>query len=71
MRRVIAILLCASLAACGTMQNYRALDQATEQELTASVGGTIFRVLIAHRIFQTPLVRPIFLAASWIVATPN
>ena len=44
MRRVIAILLCASLAACGTMQNYRALDQATERVLTASVGGTIFRL---------------------------
>jgi hypothetical protein len=44
MRRTIAVLLLALLAACGTMQNYRVLDQAAGPVLTASVGGTIFRL---------------------------
>lgn len=45
MGRTWGLFLTLLLAGCGaTLQNYRTLDQATGQILTASVGGTIFRL---------------------------
>ncbi len=45
MRRLLPLSFAALLVACGaTIQNYRTLDQPVTQVLTASVGGTIFRL---------------------------
>ena len=44
MTRIATLLLAALLAACATIENYRALDQPVGQVLTASVGGTMFRL---------------------------
>lgn len=44
MARILLVLLAGLLAACATIENYRALNQPAGQVLTASVGGTIFRL---------------------------
>ena len=44
MRKLFIILLIALLSACASIENYRSLDQPTDQLLTVSVGGTIFRL---------------------------
>lgn len=44
MKRISTLLLAGLLAACATIQDYRTLGQPVGQVLTASVGGTIFRL---------------------------
>lgn len=44
MKILCALILSVSLVACGTIQQYRNLDQPPGQPLTASVGGTVFRL---------------------------
>jgi hypothetical protein len=44
MKYFYTLLLTFSLVACSTIQTYRSLDQTAGQQLTASVGGTIFRL---------------------------
>ena len=42
--RWFAVAITAILSSCTTIQNYRTLEQPQNQTLTASVGGTIFRL---------------------------
>lgn len=44
MKRLFALAIALSLVACGTISTYRKLDQPAGQQLTASVGGTVFRL---------------------------
>ena len=51
MKRLLAIVIAMSLVACGTISTYRKLDQPAGQQLTTSVGGTIFRL---NRVSDLP-----------------
>lgn len=42
--RWLVVAITAILSSCATIQNYRTLEQPQNQTLTASVGGTIFRL---------------------------
>lgn len=45
MKNLLLVVLVALLSACGTaLQTHRSLDQSPNQVITASVGGTIFRL---------------------------
>ncbi len=44
MKHISAIVVAACVVACSTIQVYRRLDQPTGQQLTGSVGGTVFRL---------------------------
>ena len=44
MNRLLGVAIALLLVGCGTISVYRKLDQPVGQQLTASVGGTIFRL---------------------------
>jgi hypothetical protein len=44
MKNILIIILCALSISCASIENYRGLDQETNEILTTSVGGSIFRL---------------------------